>query len=134
MPVRAALPVLTFLAAIMLLQGAARAVEVGYPTMIAGQLASAMELSREDGKALEGVALTVELDLDPSGRVVGAAIVAVENARTPQDGQRARAALEQAINQFRDTPFQGFDPDDHATWGYMRVRFQLGVHVGGYQP
>ncbi len=113
--------------------GAGRA-DVGYPTLFAGQLASAMDLSRQEGKSLEGVAVTVELSLDDSGRIEEADIMAVENALDPAVRRAAVDAMERAFDKFRSTPFRFLDPADYETWGQMRVTFQLGLHVGGYQP
>ncbi|MDA1071965.1 MAG: hypothetical protein O2825_11280 [Proteobacteria bacterium] len=134
MPVRAPWPVVFLLAAQLALPSAPRAGEVGYPSVIAGQLAAAMDLSREEGKALEGATLTVELDLDSGGAIRDAVIVAIDEARTPEDREAARVALEDAFDRFRARPFTGLDPDDEATWGHMRLVFQIGLHVGGYQP
>ena len=127
-------PALILCMALCALQAPARAGEVDYPTLIAGQLASAMDLSREEGKALEGVSVTVDLELDSAGRVAAADIVAVEDAPDPQMEQSASEALAEALDRFRMTPFQDLDPDDHPTWGHMLLTFQLGLHVGGYQP
>jgi len=134
MSVHARISLLPFLAGLLLLTASPRAAEVGYPTLIAGQLATAMDLSREEGKALEGVTVKVELDLEPGGKVRDAVIVAVEKARSEEDRRSASAALGHALDHFRSTPFKGLDSDDYATWGHMRLTFQLGLHVGGYQP
>lgn len=113
--------------------GSGRA-DIGYPNQIAGQLATAMDLSREEGKALEGVAVTVELELDTDGRIEKADIVAVQNAPDAAVRRAAVDALEDAFDHFRSDPFKDLDPGDHGTWGHMRLTFQLGLHVGGYQP
>ncbi len=112
----------------------ASAADIGYPTLIAGQLASALDLSREEGKALEGVSVTVALDLDESGRIESADIIAVDQAADAAVRRAAVDALERAFDHYRSSPFQDLDPDDYGTWGQMRLTFQLGLHVGGYQP
>ena len=134
MALRPFVPALILCLALFALQAPARAGEVGYPTLIAGQLASAMDLSREEGKALEGVSVTVDLELDSAGRVAAADIVAVEDAPDPQMEAAATEALAEALDHFRKTAFQDLDPDDYPTWGHMLLTFQLGLHVGGYQP
>lgn len=134
MPARQFLCTLVLLVVATAASSGPGAADSGYPNQIAGQLAAAMDLSREEGKALEGVSVTVELDLDDGGRIKEADIVAVENAPDPAVRRAAVDALEDAFDHFRTHPFRDLDPDDHDTWGHMRLTFQLGLHVGGYQP
>lgn len=124
------------LLAVLLVPGhaPAQAAPVDYPTLIAGQLAAAMDLSRQEGKDLEGVQIRLDLTLDTSGRIVEASVLEIAGARDPAARDNAARALDRAIDHFRSTPFADLDPADHDTWGAMRLSFQLGLFVGGYQP
>lgn len=110
------------------------AAPIDYPTQIAGQLGAAMDLSRQEGKDLEGVTFSLDLTLDAQGRIVEATTLGISDAREEAALDNAQRALERAITHFRATPFNDLDPADYDTWGRMLLTFQLGLYIGGYQP
>lgn len=124
------------LLALLVLPGAtpAAAGPVDYPTQIAGQLAAAMDLSRQEGKDLEGVTFRLDLTLDTQGRIVQATTLDISGAREDAALDNAERALARAIAHHRETPFYDLDPADYDTWGRMQLTFQLGLYIGGYQP
>ena len=112
----------------------AGAQDSGYGAVIAAQLSQAMTLEREAGKAAEGTAMTVELELGASGRIVASTIVAIEGAPDEATADAVFDALASALAHHQSDPFSGLPPEDHAAWSHLRLTFTLGLHVGGYQP
>lgn len=112
----------------------ANAAPVGYPTQIAGQLAAAMDLSRQEGKDLMGVTFLLDLTLDTRGRIVEATTLDISGTRQETALDNAERALARAVAHYRATPFHDLDPADHETWGRMQLTFRLGLHTAGNQP
>ena len=105
-----------------------------YAMIVAAQLVEAMALDRDTGKAAEGMGLTVDLELDEAGRIVGSTIVAVEGAPDEDTRLAVQDALANALVHHQTTPFEGLRAEDRAVWSRMRVAFVMALRIGGYQP
>ena len=118
----------------LLLAAPAAAEETGYASLVAAQLVERMQLDRDTGKAAEGTQITVEMELDETGRIVSSMIVEVIGAPDETTRLAVQDALANALAHHQTTPFEGLRPEDRTLWSRLRVTWAMGLHIGGYQP